>query len=710
MGKVVQIVAAIGISIAIAVAAPYLGGFLLHAIGTVTATALATSVATGIAASVLAIAAGLVMNAFVGKPSASQAPGNFKQALNDSTIVIGKARVPLKLTFFHPGGKKYRYFVWTVAGHRCKGATTFYLNDQAVSVDGSGKVTSGDYAGGAWLWFDRGTADAVANPVFVAECGGKWTANHRGRGVPKLYAKFEMTKKVVAAGMPTMTVEVEGADEIADPRSGTTGYTNNAELAFYWWMHLPREEGGFGCAADELPDAAFIAANANVCDESVPLKAGGTEKRYAFDGFLTTGSDPSAVRQVLVSNMAGRFTYFGGKMLARPGYWVPPSAMLEEADLVGGVSIDLLATPDGRTSEVTATYNEPSELYQPVELPTRTTDSEDVAQAGLDLPFVKSRTRAQRIQKIALLRGAVDRTVNWPMNVVGLKVAPMDTVQLGTLRYGLNNYAWTVASWQIGADFSIPLKLVEEYPEMYDWDASEEADVIDRPVIGRVDVGAPDAPSASEWTASGTTQSGPGGSLPALLLTGGADEDLLDAILIDYRPSGVRLREDGSAWLNEDSSPRLSEGGAGEWQSAGQQATTMTSMLITNGVAPGAWYDVGVRYVSDGMESDRLVLGPVQAGGLALAVAREASRNVSPVQTGPLMVSVTWQNPRSDTFDHAKLVRDGVEVGGSIAGGLNATPTVTDTVPSTGSYTYVVRAYFDDGGTIDSSGVAVVVA
>jgi hypothetical protein len=475
MGKVVKIVAGIAIAAgAIALAAPT-GG--LSIAGALSLTGVAASVVGAIGAAVFATVATMALNALIPPPGVKRDPENYAQSLADSQIIIGKCRaMSLKMAFFHPVGKTKRYFVWTVAGHRVKGLTKWILNDEVVTVDGSGKVISGKYANHAWLWFERGDHDAVANPTFVAECGGKWTANHRGRGVAKIYAKFDMTDDVVQAGRPIITCEVEGSDEIYDPRTETTGYSNNAILAFYWWMSLPREEGGFGCYPDEI-DWDWVATEAGICDEAIPLKAGGTEPRYTLDGYMATGADPSSVRSILVENMAGRFTYSSGLMLARSGYWVPVSHTISEDDLTDAVAYDLLTAGDQRVTELTASWNDPAQLYVADDVDARSIPSDNIAQGSLDLPFVKSRTRVQRIQKIRLLQGAAERGLSVPLNINGLGVAPMDTVMLGTARYAsLANTAFTVNNWSISQEFGIPLGLREENEDMYAWTIDDEID------------------------------------------------------------------------------------------------------------------------------------------------------------------------------------------------------------------------------------------
>ncbi|WP_420141772.1 phage tail protein [Sphingomonas sp.] len=477
MGKVVKAVAAVGLVAAITVASGGIAGafFAAGSIGFAVTTAVSAAVLSA-AASVAFKALGLT--AKIGPPSTTNAtPTVYRQSVAASNIVYGKRRVGGLLTFFHArkiGNDHYRYFVVSVAGHRVKGVLRWFLGDEEVTVNPTtGAVTSGQYAGAAWLWFDRGADDAVANSTFVTECVGKWTSNHRGRGIAKFYAKFKMTDAAVQAGMPNMTCEIEGKDDILDPRTGVRGYTNNAALVFYDWMALPREEGGFGAYPDEIPDGSWIAAQANICDEQVPLIQGGTEARYTLNGVIVTGANPASVRDTLIVNCAGTFATIGGQFMMRPGYWVPPSATLVEDDLVGPIRVSAFTAGNEIATEIVGTYIEPTALYQSADFKSQAQPSADIRQMDLDLAFVTSRSRATRIGRIMLRRALAEKTVAWPMNVVGLKVQAMDTVQLATARYGLSNYTFTVTSWKPTPDFGFVLALREESPEIYDWDPSE---------------------------------------------------------------------------------------------------------------------------------------------------------------------------------------------------------------------------------------------
>jgi hypothetical protein len=441
---------------------------------------------TAAVAATLAIAASAAMTLLAGKPSTNATPGVFRQAVANSFIIYGKRRVGGLLIFFHPAGKEFRYFVIAVAGHQCKGVTRWYLGDDAVTVDGSGKVTSGTYANNAWLWFYRGTPDQAAHPTFVSETGGKWSANHRGRGTALIYAKFKMTDDVVQAGMPNITAEVEGKDTIVDVRDDSVGYTRNAQLIFRDWMGLSREEGGFGAYPDELDDD-WDALNASVCDETVPTPAG-AEARYEFDAYITTGAPPSEIRDTFVTCCAGTFTYSGGKMLMRPGYYVPPSTTLSEDDLAGAITVPALLGGDEISNEITGTFIDPSTLYQPADVPTRSSYADDIRQQAVDLPHITSIYRGQRILEYLLRKSAAERRVTWPMNIAGLAISTLDTVQVATARYGLSNYAFQVTGWGLSQDFSVVLQLEEHGPEMFEFDPGS---YLEPGEVPRLDTAAP---------------------------------------------------------------------------------------------------------------------------------------------------------------------------------------------------------------------------
>lgn len=463
-------------------------------------TAAASAITTAVVSTAISAGVAAGLSVLIGRPTTNLSPGLFRQSISNSWIIYGKRRVGGLLIFFHPRGKRERYFVIAVAGHRCKGVVRWWLGDDVVNVNSAGMVVSGKYAGNAWLWFYRGTEDQVAHPTFVAETEGKWTSAHRGRGTALIYAKFYLTDDIVQAGMPNITAEVEGKDDILDPRTDTRAYSRNATLIFYDWMALPREEGGFGCYDDEI-DWDWVASNASVCDETVATPAG-PEKRYEFDSYIQTGGAPSEVRDTFVISCAGTFTYSTGKMLLRPGYYVPPSATLHEADLAGPITVPALIEGDQIGNQVTGTYIE-SDKFQAADVPTREVASADIRQLSYDLPHITSVYRGQRILEYYLRKAQAERRVTWPMNIMGIAISTLDTVQIATSRYGLSNYAFQVKSWGLNQDFSVGLQLEEHNADMFDFDENSYLEPGETPDLASADP-LPDVTPATP-TATGVT-------------------------------------------------------------------------------------------------------------------------------------------------------------------------------------------------------------
>ncbi|WBH17046.1 phage tail protein [Sphingomonas radiodurans] len=145
-------------------------------------------------------------------------------------------------------------------------------------------------------------------------------------------------------------------------------------------------------------------------------------------------------------------------------------------------------------NEVTGTYIEPN-LYQPADVPTRAIAAEDTRQLSYDLPHITSVYRGQRILEFYLRKAQAERRVTWPMNIMGIAISTLDTVQLATERYGLSNYAFQVSSWGLNQDFSVGLQLEETGPEMFDFDPDSYLEPGEMAVLTPADaIGDPTAP------------------------------------------------------------------------------------------------------------------------------------------------------------------------------------------------------------------------
>lgn len=161
-------------------------------------------------------------------------------------------------------------------------------------------------------------------PTLLAESNGLWTNEHLLSGRTCVYLRLKYGGQTYANGLPSIAFVIRGKNDILDPRTNLTGYSENAALCIA--DYLAQKTFGFKATyGTEIPLPDLIAA-ANICDEQVPIAAGGTEPRYACNGQFALTTKRGEVLQNLLTACAGRLTYTGGQFVIHPGAWTGPTA------------------------------------------------------------------------------------------------------------------------------------------------------------------------------------------------------------------------------------------------------------------------------------------------------------------------------------------------------------------------------------------------
>ena len=223
-----------------------ISAFLISAVGVST---------TGWAAAIIrfavtfAISAGLSMvaQALMPKPK-SRLPATSVTERNPRAarrLVYGRMRCPSTIVYIATSqSNTYIHFVVVLCDGPIDAIETVYFNDEALTIDGSGNVTSGTWAGKARVKQYLGT-QTVADSDLIAESGGEWTANHIGYGVAYLYVRLKYDSTVAAFGEPSMTAVVRGR-KMYDPRIASTAWSANPALVIRDYLIRTRAKGGVG--------------------------------------------------------------------------------------------------------------------------------------------------------------------------------------------------------------------------------------------------------------------------------------------------------------------------------------------------------------------------------------------------------------------------------------------------------------------------------
>ena len=374
---------------------------------------------------------------------------------------------------------KYLHMVIVLTGHEIDAVESVYFNDVIVPIDGSGNVSSGQYAGKARIKYKLGTSDQTAFSDLVAESSGKWTSNHRVRGRSLIYVRFEYNQDVYFNGVPNVSAVIRGK-KLYDPRTETTIWSANPALCLA--DYLTNSKYGLGAIyANEINEASLISA-ANICDEDVSKVGGGTENRYELNGSFSTSGQPQDLINQMVYSMAGKCIWSGGVWRILAGAYYTPTLAFDEGDLRGGFRVQSLVSRREGFNGVKGVFLSPEDKYIVSDFPAITSatfvaqDNNEENIKSIELPFTTSASMAQRLAKIELLRARQQITLSLPMKLVGLKAQVGDIVQINNTRLGWSVKPFEVVGSQIilGEALGVDLELREVSTDVYDWATSEE--------------------------------------------------------------------------------------------------------------------------------------------------------------------------------------------------------------------------------------------
>lgn len=330
--------------------------------------------------------------------------------------------------------------------------------------------------------FHKGAIDQEADSALVAASDGEWTSEHRGLGHSYVVVRVRPDTNEFPAGLPAMAFIVQGANNIWDPRDGTTLYKTNVALIGLWYLLVICQR-----PLERIDLPSFIAA-ANVCDETVPIRpetgqpVTQYETRYTFNGKLDASSDPVDNLKTIASAMAGSFVYFAGKWFAHAGAYTAPVVTLTDDDLAdGGVIITPTQSLDQTFNAVRVKHFDKDNMYTWSESSVYesqkyiTEDQDRKRYLDVSLYGTVSKTMAARIAKIMLLDVRNSFSVSATYRFAAYSLRPGLRVQQQIERMGTDKPMRVQAVEPAGRGRT-KLVLKEDAPEFWAWDYDENSD------------------------------------------------------------------------------------------------------------------------------------------------------------------------------------------------------------------------------------------
>lgn len=352
----------------------------------------------------------------VNRPEPQQRQATLRQSNGPRVRFYGRVKVGGTLWFFEVKNGLL-YSAMTVNEGIIGGVREIWFNDQNVEADSGGRVTTPPYERGTgsyvYIFFRLGSPDQGAYPQLTSAFPGAVTEAHRLRGVADVLTIFQETpSELISEIYPRLNPSVRlviDASMVHSVRTGEYIWSDNNSDCIYDFL-TARDGAGFpygaGWDADQV-DLPSFQHYADVCDEQVPLKGGGTVDRYnLWGGYNMNQQIREVLPDMLRAGDADLYLTSEGRIAIRGGEWVEPVLTLDDelGHIING-QFRRGAQALAAFNELTITFVDPESDYLEVE-GQRWLDEDNIALRGkvlsssLELKMVPFHSQARRLAKI----------------------------------------------------------------------------------------------------------------------------------------------------------------------------------------------------------------------------------------------------------------------------------------------------------------------
>jgi hypothetical protein len=381
-----------------------------------------SAVTAGIVANVAIIAVGLGLQLLVStifkptQPKPSDGQTIIRQSAASRFRSYGRVKVAGIMMFANTkGGALDRVFA--LGSGEIDAVEEHWIDDQLVTLDGGGGV-GGKYAGKCRIKFRLGTDAPAPYTELIAAWPALWTTDHLGKGVPSAHMQqFQVKAEQMGDLWPNLANtgyrQVQRGAKVRALSGGflPAAWNDNAALVIMDYLTHP---DGLGLDDSWIVNAFESWGVAQlVCDEFVPLAAGGEERRYRIWNTYRFDERPADVlARFLQACDATIYPTPGQGLSIKVGKWEAPTVTIDDDAVVAfsevGRGRDVLTT----ANTVRAQFMSPVHDYQETDAQVWV-DSADVAARGeyaIDLEFFAAPSHAQcrRLMKIAAHRSNPD--------------------------------------------------------------------------------------------------------------------------------------------------------------------------------------------------------------------------------------------------------------------------------------------------------------
>lgn len=469
---------------------------------------------------------------------------------------------------------------------------SFKMGDVSVVFDGPDTPESGPYRHLVWMRRQTGAAGAGALlPPNTTDAGilAEWTSAHKTTGYAAAWYILGADQKAYSNGVPDPLWEIKGVKcydwRLDSTYPGGSGPQRLADPTTWAWTENPavhavafslgRYQNGkrvLGLGAT-LAQINMAKANewANICDANA----------WKVGGVVYSTDTKWQVLKAICQAGGGYPTPLGTQISFIFNAPRVSIATLTGADIEGDPGIVGTQLRRDRFNRGVARYRSKDNNWQIVPGAPLTV-SEFVTQDGgvtrtkeFEWALVQNVDQAYQLLAYAMCNSRELGPLEFPVIPAWMGLDPGDCITINEPEFGLTSQKVIITGRSRSlSDFGRSLTCVTETDSKHAFCLGQTGTPPPLPSLNAVDT-LPTPPDAADWVIAGGTVAGPGGTLPAIGLTGAVTDPNAIGIIVEYREV-------------------ISPGVYGVWVTTEWPITS--ARIQIGGVKPGATYQVRVRY------------------------------------------------------------------------------------------------------------------
>lgn len=549
----------------------------------------------------------------------------------------------------------------------------WYAGDLKLTLNSSGVATNAPVAGYIDTEYFLGTNTQSSSSLLRNGFSSIWTTAHQLKGIAYFVVTFaspeaEKYQEVFPEGYNTPVRVVARLSKVYDPRTGTTAWSDNAALCILDYLTHP---DGYRRNLSDI-DLDSFRAFANVCDQSVALKAGGSERRYRLWGIYSLTEDPQDVLQRMCATCdAELYQTASGKIAIRGGVWAEPTVTIEDRDILGH-QLEQGNNKFAAFNELKILYTSPKHDYQSMEADSwvdlAAQAEQGPLQSDLSLDLVPSASQARRLAKIHRAKSNPRWRGTISTNMTGLNALGERIIRVRLPELQIDD-TFLVTSFSISPDLTgCEIGILSLDASAYAWTTAEEGNEAPVPQDTRPDMTIAAPSNLTLRVVNRQVTSGTIGA--AIRATVSAPPRSGLSLQAEYRPAG------------------------GDWEamSVASGAREAFSGIVNDGVT----YQVRARWLTA-----QNTAGQWTAARSITVVANPATPSAptdfTATKTGT-SAALAWTNPPTAGFYFAQVYRgttasfsEATKIA-DVYGDAGSSGAYTDATPGTGTRYYWIRA------------------